>query len=127
MLKGIPFILFGLLLDAFQIILLLTFAGVTAVAGLALNIIPVIGTAASVGSPLVGALLGDVVDIALSFGFGTLLITLLGYSGMFYPGAILGTSIVEVVLPFLPAWTLLALRSTYNKYKVEKTTQTSNA
>jgi hypothetical protein len=125
--KGYILIVVAVILDGFQALIMASFFGAVSLVGSVLQFIPVVGTAVSGAISITGFVAGDAVDMALSLGFGTFLITLLFLNGMFYPTAVMGTSFIEILFPFLPGWTLLAVRSTYNKSKEDKTaaTQTS--
>lgn len=129
MARGITFITIGLVLDVLQAIIGLGLMGVTSAAGGILQFIPVVGTAAGAASAAGGAMAGYVTGSALSFGFGTFLVTLLTYSKMFYPRVMSVAYLGEIlpVINFLPCWTALAARCTYLKHKEEKTAVSLNA
>lgn len=66
--------------------------------------------------------IGGAVDMVLSFTFGAALIALLAFSGMFYPGIVVGSFIGESIPLFdaiFPGWTLMAWRCVRNKSREE--------
>jgi hypothetical protein len=67
--------------------------------------------------------IGGAVDVMISIVLGGALIAALAFSGMFYPGTVIGGFIGEQI-PFLdalvPGWTLMALRCVQLKKKGER-------
>jgi hypothetical protein len=120
MLRGFIFVTGAFVLDVLQAVIFYSVVGISWAGGGLLQFIPIVGTVAGAAIAQGGYVAADVIDVALSFGFGTLLVTLLIYAKMFYPAAFFGTSLIEILLPFLPGWTALAWRCSYNKYQEEK-------
>ena len=94
----------ALLIDALQAGVSMALAGVSAGAAL----IPIAGAAAPVG-----IVVGFVISVTLSLTFGWLVILLLGWQGMLYPGIAAMAFIGESVPGFglLPVWTGLVFAS----------------
>ncbi len=103
-------LMFAIMLDGAQVLIGLGITGITSVA----NLIPFVGQ----GISMTGSMLGAVIDVCLSFSFGSVLICLLGLSGMFYPITWFAGGIAEVI-PFMdifPGWTVMVARCIWKKH-----------
>jgi hypothetical protein len=120
MLQGLPFIIGALMLDGLQMFITLSMAGVSSVAGTFVALIPVVGTAAGAGVSVMGFVMGNIVAVLFSLSFGIFFVALLMLAGMFYPRVGIATGLTELILPFFPGWTMLAIRCIYNKHKAKK-------
>ena len=120
MTKGLVLLAVALLLDLFQGLIMLSFMGiVTATSGL-LALVPVAGAIASGAVSVTGMVLGYVIDVSLSFGFGSFLLMLLKLNDSLSIKSLLWGTPIELLLPFLPGWTLITASSLYTTYKADK-------
>ena len=119
MLQGLLLIPAALILDGLQAVILAAFAGLSFGATSILAFVPILGPAITASATGAGFGAGYVVDVSLTFGFGSLMLTLLMYCKMFYPRWVAGVTLAEIALPFLPGWTLLVIRSLLLKHKEE--------
>ncbi len=120
MAKGFVLLAVALMLDVFQGLIMLAFTGVISATTGVLAFIPFVGAAAAGVASVGGMLAGWVVDVSLSFGFGSFLIMLLALNNTLSWKALLWGTPVELLLPFLPGWTLVVAGSLYTKYKADK-------
>ncbi len=67
----------------------------------------------------IGIMFALVITFAISLSFGTMLVVLLVFMGMFYPGQVLTTYFADFI-PVLPGWTTLAVRAARRKNKEER-------
>lgn len=74
--------------------------------------------------------IGGAIDVVLSITFGVALIAVLAFSGMFYPGVVIGSFMGETI-PLLnavfPGWTLMAIQCARKKAAEEKAAQAAGA
>lgn len=115
-------ILCGAVIDILQASIGLAIAGITFMGGGALQFIPFVGQILGAGFTGAGAAIGYALSVVFGIGGGAILLTLLAYGGMFYPGAILVTVMGESLplLNALPGWTALAVRCSYRDWKKQK-------
>ncbi len=143
--KYLPFVLFAVCIDGLQALMTFAFFAMgsaltavtpwggavigctigattsTGVLATAANCVKgaLIGAIASpIGAPL-GIAIGMGVNVCISFTFGTMLILLLSYCGMFYPGKLLSGIFFEVIpgLDTIPGWTAMTITCVLQKMK----------
>lgn len=66
--------------------------------------------------------IGVAVDVAITITFGGVLVMVLAWMGMFYPGTVLGVFFGESIpiINILPGWTLMTWRCLHKKNQEEK-------
>lgn len=120
MAKGFVLLAVAATLDFFQAMIMLAFTGtISATSGL-LAFIPVVGAAAASVVSVGGMLAGWAIDVSLSFGFGSFLLMLLLLTNTLSWRSLMWGTPVELLLPFLPGWTMIVAGSLYTTYMAEK-------
>ena len=86
------------------------------------------GVVASIFGTGIGIALAYIISVCITLSFGTMLVTLLWFSGMRYPGSTLGVYIAEIfpLVNIAPGWGIYAARCVYKHYTKESVRQVTN-